>query len=883
LINTAAGAAIDSLTKARVQALAVQGDTSFSAGEYRKALDFYQQAIALKPDCKCTLYPLHVGAGRALTNLELLDRAMEQLNLALAMAPQSEIMIKPEAISIGYESRGRVHFLRKDYQAALADFSQAVYLSPENSSPREWRGVSYRFLEDFDQALTDYDWVLERFPAIPTSRANRAWIYAQQGKFAQAVADYNFLLEADPENPVYWNELALVYMKQGANGEALAKIDRALQLAPNYLPARENRALLLGRPGSFEMAISYYNRAIEQSPDHAWLWNDRGYSYLQRGMEQKALSDLNRALDLDPSLVIALENRINVFVRAGRYEEAVGDWDRLIEMEPDKGESYLGRGICLNRIESSVDVVLADLDRAEALGVSSRELYCQRGLALRKAGYGWAALPNFNRAIELDPEWAELYKQRARVYLRLGRLISFSRDWGMVAGLKVREYFQDLAGIEVGLLRQPEEQRQEVKITPGENRILLGVEADIRPAAAVTLQEDNALVTAKAEKKPEAIAAGQVVTEQEGQGGAAGNISAGAISLKTYDQFEVYDFQPPYRQQPYDLQLDGSDIWIAREGGLLRFRADRQSWSSYGKEEGFPADLSRRIGVFDHTVIASTYLRHFNEKKGYEYIADQRNYRFYPEKNLWRDIDLSCYPKQIDQYEDRIILACGDGIRTFDPVSGEKTGFTPQNSALIHKDVAGFMIEGSELITVGMGKKVNTRWRGGGVSLLELPDGKGRHFGVETGLADSYCYKVTTTPGKIWVAHYKTERGLSVYDRRFGNWKAIRESRNGIPLGGVAVQGVGDNLVIGQQGGLVFLNTKTMEAKIFKEADGLPGYIVQNLALGQDALWVLMYGYGHDYVKKKSTTRVAGLVKFKLDRLPFPSALPAAAAELATR
>jgi hypothetical protein len=44
-----------------------------------------------------------------------------------------------------------------------------------------------------------------------------------------------------------------------------------------------------------------------------------------------------------------------------------------------------------------------------------------------------------------------------------------------------------------------------------------------------------------------------------------------------------------------------------------------------------------------------------------------------------------------------------------------------------------------------------------------------------------------------------------------------------------------------------------------------------------------MYGYGHDYVKKKSTTRVAGLVKFKLDRLPFPSALPAAAAELATR
>jgi hypothetical protein len=86
--------------------------------------------------------------------------------------------------------------------------------------------------------------------------------------------------------------------------------------------------------------------------------------------------------------------------------------------------------------------------------------------------------------------------------------------------------------------------------------------------------------------------------------------------------------------------------------------------------------------------------------------------------------------------------------------------------------------------------------------------------------------------------------------------EAVRRSANGIDLGGVVLAGDAATLWIGQQGALVRLDRATRQATALREADGLPGYIVSAIAIGEDAVWASVYAYGRDGV------RAAGLVRF---------------------
>jgi hypothetical protein len=345
-----------------------------------------------------------------------------------------------------------------------------------------------------------------------------------------------------------------------------------------------------------------------------------------------------------------------------------------------------------------------------------------------------------------------------------------------------------------------------------------------------------------------------------------------SIVLELYDQFTSYIFTPPYHKPSRDMSLDGADLWVAQEGGLLKFRTDQGTWLAYGKKQGFLADGIEDIGIFDHSIFASTYRRKINKEKGNEYRGDHRNLRLDPERGVWQDADLRCTPNRIEQYDDLLIYACDNGIWIYEPETGNQKPLTPENSALIHSNVKDFMIAGDELLTVGPGKGIASGvWAGGGISILKLPDGQGRHFGVEEGLANSFCSGVATTPGKIWVALYKTERGLNVYDLEHDRWQLLKLSSNGIKLGGEKLMGIGKHLVIARYGALVFLNTETLEAREFTERDGLPAHIISDLVVGRDSLWVLMYSFKYDREKKRQNPDKAGLVRFELNRLPFPT------------
>ncbi|MBU1374323.1 MAG: hypothetical protein KKE02_21625 [Alphaproteobacteria bacterium] len=119
--------------------------------------------------------------------------------------------------------------------------------------------------------------------------------------------------------------------------------------------------------------------------------------------------------------ILSLRDRAGTYVNRGvlklRRKDFGGaqfDFDRAIQTKPDLGEAYVNRGaasVGARRYSEG----LADINKALALGVDEPEkAYYNRALAYEGLDEMKAAYFDYQKAIELKPEWDQPKKELAR-------------------------------------------------------------------------------------------------------------------------------------------------------------------------------------------------------------------------------------------------------------------------------------------------------------------------------------------------------------------------------------------------------------------------------------------------------------------------------------
>ncbi|MCM1982371.1 tetratricopeptide repeat protein [Lyngbya confervoides] len=79
--------------------------------------------------------------------------------------------------------------LQGDYQGAIADYSQAIELSPQNPEIYYNRGVAYYSVGNSPSAIADFNQTLQLDPAKAQAYANRGAIFLESGNSQAALAD----------------------------------------------------------------------------------------------------------------------------------------------------------------------------------------------------------------------------------------------------------------------------------------------------------------------------------------------------------------------------------------------------------------------------------------------------------------------------------------------------------------------------------------------------------------------------------------------------------------------------------------------------------------------------------------------------------------------
>lgn len=102
------------------------------------------------------------------------------------------------------------------------------------------------------------------------------------------------------------------------------------------------------------------------------------------------------------------------------YEEALRRLDLAIKYDPSDGAAYNDRALCGIELGWDERRALADFDKGIEVEPDYAGVYHNKGWYLNKLGRHQEALPYLEKALALEPDRAVTYENLADVYLNLG-------------------------------------------------------------------------------------------------------------------------------------------------------------------------------------------------------------------------------------------------------------------------------------------------------------------------------------------------------------------------------------------------------------------------------------------------------------------------------
>jgi tetratricopeptide (TPR) repeat protein len=212
--------------------------------------------------------------------------------------------------------------------------------------------------------------------------------YAHEAKqdYVGAKANYNQLLGMNYKSATLYNRLLQIARQQNDNAEAAKVLQQALVAYPNNknFMLEDLNASLAGGKG--EDAIGKINKTIAADPSNSNLYAVRGSLYDQQKKTDLAVADYRKAVELDPKNFDALYN-LGVY----NYNRAADAYTKASKM---------------------------DLKSYQASG---------RKLEADGKKYFEAAVPYFERGLEVQPNDRNTLTSLKKIYFRLGRTADSER------------------------------------------------------------------------------------------------------------------------------------------------------------------------------------------------------------------------------------------------------------------------------------------------------------------------------------------------------------------------------------------------------------------------------------------------------------------------
>lgn len=171
------------------------GDQWFMRGEYRRAIDCYDEAIRMSPG-KWTAYG---SRGYAWFELIIVERAVADLTEAMRLLSENNV-VDAFWMSDFHHRRGMAWGLSQYRHRAMDDFNDAIRIDPGNFGALVSRGTHRLASGQHVQAIADFTEALRLNPRFAVAYRNRGIAHEETGDLALALIDLRSALRFAPND-----------------------------------------------------------------------------------------------------------------------------------------------------------------------------------------------------------------------------------------------------------------------------------------------------------------------------------------------------------------------------------------------------------------------------------------------------------------------------------------------------------------------------------------------------------------------------------------------------------------------------------------------------------------------------------------------------------
>lgn len=361
--------------------------------------------------CAATPATDALEAGRKLQRRGKFNESFPFFEQAIALDPK---------LAAAYLERGEFYRMAGSLDESDKDFNKAIELDSRLSKAYFYRGLNNETRHQYDQAVQQFTRAIQLGTADPSVYSYRGDVYRRIGKYGKAVADYNTLLISAPGTvDIFFGGIGLDDKDKSARQQIIADCTLSIKANRDAAAAYFNRGLTHHECSEPDQAIADYSEAIKRDPSMLVAYYCRSLI----AKPEQGILDNNKLIDLDKkNKAEYLSQRAHCYKRLHAMSKAMEDFNRAIELQPQNAERYWRRGLLYEEL-GDLDKALSDYNETINLERSSYTYLVSRGDLYRKQGAYQSAIDDYTMASNQDMAYAgseaEIFRKRALAYAAL--------------------------------------------------------------------------------------------------------------------------------------------------------------------------------------------------------------------------------------------------------------------------------------------------------------------------------------------------------------------------------------------------------------------------------------------------------------------------------
>lgn len=249
--------------------------------------------------------------------------------------------------------------------------------------------------------------------------------------YRQAIDLYNKALKLDNENYFIYDKLSLMYYFLDKVDSSIVYCDLAIKIAPNDTTAFYQRGHCYMEKGNFQKAIDDFTLSFEKTNKrNSNASFNIGKCYFRLGNIDKAIEFYKTTLKLEPNDKYSFYELGYCYASLATPDKdnALKYYNKAIDQDNNYYDAYFNRGLLYATQFKNLKKGHADLERSIEIRPKNKLSYYYNGILYRDEEDFGKAKDMFNKVIELYPNYAEAYFDRAVTWYKIGILNMVCKD-----------------------------------------------------------------------------------------------------------------------------------------------------------------------------------------------------------------------------------------------------------------------------------------------------------------------------------------------------------------------------------------------------------------------------------------------------------------------